>query len=51
MMVAFYAGDDVRRFAGWLEAQREKATLYEPRVPGLLRELSEGLVLWLGFQL
>jgi cardiolipin synthase len=51
MMVAFYAGDDVRRLAGWLEAQREKSTLYQPQVPGLLRELSEGLVLWLGFQL
>ena len=51
MMIAFYAGEDVRRFAGWLETQREKATLYEPHVPGLMRELSEGLVLWLGFQL
>jgi cardiolipin synthase len=51
MMVAFYAGEDVRRFAGWLEAQRDKASLYQPHAPGLLRELSEGLVLWLAFQL
>jgi cardiolipin synthase A/B len=51
MMVAFYAGEDVGRFAGWLEAQREKATLYQAQAPGLLRELSEGLVLWLAFQL
>ncbi|HEV7823167.1 MAG TPA: phospholipase D-like domain-containing protein, partial [Burkholderiales bacterium] len=51
MMVAFYAGDDVRRFADWLEAQRAKAARYEPHEPGLVRELSEGLLLWLGFQL
>jgi cardiolipin synthase len=51
LMVAFYAAADVRRFAGWLEGQRDKAKRYQPRTPGLLRELSEGLVLWLAFQL
>lgn len=51
LMVAFYAGEDVQRFAGWLEAQRDKATLYEAHAPGMLRELSEGLLLWLAFQL
>ena len=51
LMVAFYAGADVQRFAGWLEGQRDKAQRYQDRPPGLLRELSEGLVLWLAFQL
>lgn len=51
MMVAFYARTDIERFAGWLEAERAKASLYQPTAPGLMREFSEGLVLWLGFQL
>ena len=51
LMVAFYAGADVRRFAGWLEAERERAERYQPRAPGVLRKLIEGLVLWLAFQL
>ena len=51
LMVAFYAAGDVRRFAGWLEGQREKAARYQARKPGLLREMGEGLVLWLAFQL
>ncbi|MGH8743060.1 MAG: phospholipase D-like domain-containing protein [Burkholderiales bacterium] len=51
LMVAFYAAADVQRFASWIEGQREKSTRYEVRPPGLLRDLTEGLVLWLGFQL
>lgn len=51
LMVAFYAAADVRRFAGWIEGHRDQAKRYEPRTPGLMRDLSEGLVLWLAFQL
>lgn len=51
MMVAFYAFADVRRFASFLEGHREKADQYEIRKPGLARDLAEGMVLWLAFQL
>jgi cardiolipin synthase A/B len=51
LMVAFYAVADVRRFASFIETHRETADRYLARKPGLLRDLSEGLVLWLAFQL
>jgi cardiolipin synthase A/B len=51
LMVAFYAGSDIRRFAGVIEEHREAAARYLSRKPGLLRDLTEGLLLWLGFQL
>ena len=51
LMVAFYEPADVRRFAQWIEAERAQAARFEPREPGLVRDLSEGLLLWLAFQL
>ena len=51
LMVAFYDRDDVRRFAGWMERQMQGAARYIPRVPGLARDVAEGIVLWLTFQL
>lgn len=51
MMVAFYAVADIRRFASFIEKHREAADRYLARKPGLLRDLTEGLVLWLAFQL
>jgi cardiolipin synthase len=51
LMVAFYNGADIQGFAGWLEAERARAKRYRPHVAGVLRKLSEGLVLWLAFQL
>jgi cardiolipin synthase len=51
LMLAFYEPADVRRFAGWVERERATATRFEPKEPGLLRDLSEGLLLWLAFQL
>ena len=51
IMVAFYAGADVRRFADFIEGHRAKADRYKVRKPGLLRDLTEGMVLWLAFQL
>jgi hypothetical protein len=50
-MVAFYAADDIRRFARFIEKHREAADLYQASKPGLLRDFTEGLVLWLAFQL
>jgi cardiolipin synthase len=51
MMVAFYAAADVRRFAGFIDRHREAAKAYVARQPGIFRDLAEGLVLWLAFQL
>jgi len=51
MMVMFYDVADIRRFASFIEKHREAADRYLARKPGLLRDLTEGLVLWLAFQL
>jgi cardiolipin synthase len=51
MMVAFYAVPDIRRFAHVIEQHRDAAKQYQSRRPGLFRDMSEGLVLWLAFQL
>jgi cardiolipin synthase len=51
MMVAFYDRKGVRGFARWVEARRQEAQPYVARPPGMLRELAEGLLLWLAFQL
>ena len=51
MMVAFYERRAVRGFAAWVEARRLECQPYVARSPGLLRELAEGLLLWLAFQL
>jgi cardiolipin synthase len=51
MMVAFYAPEDVRRFAAWIDAQRGDATLYVAQRPGALRDMAEGLVLAFAFQM
>jgi len=50
-MVAFYEPADVVRFADWIERERVSASRFLPTEPGLLRDLSEGLLLWLAFQL
>lgn len=51
LMVAFYEPVDVRRFAHWIAAEKAAATPVHLRQPGLVRDLAEGLVLWLAFQL
>jgi cardiolipin synthase len=51
LMVAFYAATDVRHFAAYVDKHRESADRYAVRKPSLLRDLMEGLVLWLAFQL
>jgi cardiolipin synthase len=51
LMIAFHAGADVRRFADWFETERATASVYHARLPGLTRDLLEGMVLWVGFQL
>jgi cardiolipin synthase A/B len=51
LMVAFHAERDVNRFAAWFYRERESASLYEWSKPGLMRDLAEGMTLWVGFQL
>ncbi len=51
MMIAFQNTADVSRFAAWMERKRADAVLYKVRAPNLLRDLIEGMVLWLAFQL
>ena len=51
LMMAFHEAADVQRFAAWYEQERRTATDYTLRRPGLLRDVAEGMVLWVGFQL
>lgn len=51
LMVAFYEPSVVQSFARWIELRQSGATRYLPRQPGLARELVEGLVRWVAFQL
>ena len=51
VMVAFHHPADAERFTAWFEAERSHARLCTPAQPGLLRDLADGLLLWLTFQL
>jgi cardiolipin synthase len=51
LMIAFYEPSVVQSFAQWVEWQRSSAAHYRPRPPGLVRELVEGMVRWVAFQL
>lgn len=39
------------RFTAWFDLERSSAHRYVPRQPGLWRDIGEGLVLWIAFQL
>jgi len=51
MMVAFNDAADVARFAAWFERERSTATRYVARSPSLIRDVAEGLMLWVCFQI
>jgi cardiolipin synthase len=51
LMTAFYRAADVRRFADWIGREQASARPYRAQPPGFFRDLAEGLVLWLAFQL
>ena len=51
LMVAFYEPAVVQHFSLWISQHQERAKPYHPRTPGLRRELVEGLVRWVAFQL
>lgn len=51
LMVAFYDRPVVEQFADWITSLQSHALPYQPRPPSLRRELVEGLVRWVAFQL
>ena len=51
MMVAFYDRKAVRAFARWVTARQQESLSYVAQRPGIIRELAEGLLLWVAFQL
>ncbi len=51
LMVAFHTPSDVNIFMKWFEEKRSGARLFVPTPPSFLRDLAEGMTLWLGFQL
>ena len=51
MMMAFHDAPVVERFAQWFETERAQAQRSVPKPPGLVGDVADGLVLWLGFQL
>ncbi len=51
LMVAFHDREAIDGFAAWFETERADAQPLVPRHAGLLTDIGEGLVLWLGFQL
>jgi cardiolipin synthase A/B len=51
LMVAFHDGDAIARFASWFEHELAAAEPIAPKRAGLVADIADGLVLWLGFQL
>lgn len=51
LMVAFYASEDIAAIDHWIGANFHTARRYVPRAASLWRDILEGLVRWLGFQI
>ncbi len=51
LMVAFYSSDDIAAVTRWIDSNFQGLPSYQPRQPSLLRDVAEGLVRWLGFQI
>jgi cardiolipin synthase len=51
VMIAFHNPTDVRRFAAWFDTESRTARPYVAVAPGLVRDVAEGTLLWVGFQL
>ena len=51
LMVAFHDAQAVARFGSWFEREKASAERFVPGRVGLLADVAEGLVLWVGFQL
>ena len=51
LMFAFHSAPDVAQFRAWFDAERATACAYVADRPSFVRDVAEGAVLWLGFQL
>jgi cardiolipin synthase len=51
LMVAFYDADAIERFTRWADGLRDGAQRLPPRHVSVLRQVGEGLLRWLTFQL
>jgi cardiolipin synthase A/B len=51
LMLAFHKVSDVRHFEDWFDAERSNALAYRMAPISMWRDLCEGMILWLGFQL
>jgi len=51
LMMAFHEPAVVGQFAQWFDTERATAQRSLPKRPGLVGDMADGLVLWLGFQL
>ena len=51
LMVAFYSQEDISAVTQWVDGQFSALPFFEPVQPSLLRDIAEGLVRWLGFQI
>lgn len=51
LMVAFYEPADVKQFTQWIARKQSAAVIYRAHPPGFWKEIAEGLLLWLAFQL
>lgn len=51
LMVAFHEPQEVGRFRAWFDLERASAVRYEPDEPGVVRDIADGLLLWVAFQL
>lgn len=51
LMVAFYGSEDIEAVTQWIDGNFHDLPLHQPAPPSLLRDIAEGLVRWLGFQI
>jgi cardiolipin synthase len=51
LMVAFYDSSVILEFASWIYLQCEPSSKFNSKQPNMLREISEGVVRWIAFQL
>jgi len=51
LMIAFYDASVIEEFTSWITLQRDKSSAFNPKQPNMLREISEGVVRWIAFQL
>jgi cardiolipin synthase len=49
--VVFYGAQEIDWLANWIQALIPAAVAFEPRTPGLFRDLCEGLLLSMAYQL